>query len=153
MPKKSTSSKKKAKQPIIKLQSSPELAKLVDDSINDMEAQVSGLKAAGMSEEEARKFIQQRYFQNLSTFSDPYAASVSLMADLKTRIDAKRHLEPGALIDDEYLELLEELRKTVKLVSDTKGKTVNHAVNVKDDREMKFTEFIDVEDDDDVNSK
>ena len=60
MPKKSTSSKKKAKQPIIKLQSSPELAKLVDDSINDMEAQVSGLKAAGMSEEEARKFIQQR---------------------------------------------------------------------------------------------
>jgi hypothetical protein len=124
----------------------PALAAQVDAAMHDIAAMTAALTKAGLSEEQARLKVQQIYFHNLQTFSDPLAASIALLAELKTRIDLDRVINPqSSLINGQYLDLNEEMRKTIKLVLEAQQKGVAFKVQVDNDKAMKFPAFIDVE--------
>lgn len=127
---------------------SKEYKQLVDNAMREMDVMEKNLVKAGLDKEEAKLRVQQIYFNNLQTFSEPENAAIALLAELKTRIDIDRIKNPeDDLLSERYLKLTEEMRKTIDLVRKTKPATISHRVQSVDDRSMKFGEFIDVEDD------
>lgn len=143
--KKNTPGKEK-KKPLDVIMNSKAYKSLVNEAINTINSAQFAMTAAGYSTDDAEMFVKQRYLQNLQTFSDPVNGAIALLADLKTRIDVDSKINPDPeLVGDKYLKLLEEMRKTLKLVSDMKNKVVHHKVQVIDDNIMTFDDFIDVE--------
>jgi len=126
---------------------------MVDSTINEMGAHQRALTETGMSAEEAKLIVEQIHLRNMEQMSDPAHAAVNLLAELKTRIDIDRATqistnEDGSvdLLSPKYVKLLEEMRKTIDLVSKTQGRTLTVRTQSENDAEMRFTQFIDVED-------
>jgi len=141
------SSKQEVKKAIGKQLADKNFNSLVNSAMHEMDVMTRNLAKGGMNEADARLKVQQLYFKNLQTFSDPVTGSIALMAELKTRIDLDRLTNPDAdLVSDKTLKLFEEMRKTTKLVLDAKGKVVRHDVGKLDDAYMQNTKFIDVDD-------
>ena len=145
-PQKSSKKESNVRKNIPAILNSPEYKNLVDEAINTINSAKFAMETSGYSTEDAEMFIKQRYLQNLQTFSDPVNGAIALLADLKTRIDVDSKLNPSPeLVDDKYLKLLDEMRKTLKLVNDMKNKVIKHQVQVLDDNIMSFDDFIDAD--------
>ena len=127
------------------IMNSKEFKGLVDNALSDMDVMETALVNGGLEKSEARLKVQQIYFKNLKTFSDPTNAAIAIMAELKTRIDLDRVLNPEeSLVSDKYVELLDQMRKTVDLVRKTQSMNITHKIQSADDKTMNFS-FIDVE--------
>lgn len=127
------------------IMNSKEFKNLVDGAMNDVNVMEKNLIDAGMNPADARLKIQQIYFRNLKTFSEPETAAISILAELKTRIDLDRVINPEQdLVSDKYVNLLDQMRKTIDLVRKTKDKKIVHEVQKLDDGSMNF-KFIDIE--------
>jgi len=125
---------------------SDEYKSLINEAINTINTTRNKLIESGYSYDDADLFVKQRYMHNLQTFSDPVNGAIALLADLKTRIDIDAQINPDPeLIGSKYLRLLEEMRKTLKLVNEMKQKVVTHRVQFADDNILNFDNFIDAE--------
>ena len=120
----------------MKIANSQEMQELVSESLKDIE-HYSEMLAKADNPEEAKLRIKQLYFHNLKQAGQPLALSQKVLADLLTRVEVNRIL--GNDIDPlgrDYLKVLEEVRKTLKLVKDIEGKTVNIKVEKINDSTM-----------------
>lgn len=129
------------------LMNSPEFKAAVGGAMKDIEAHSKIYRAAsGLSEEEARKKVAQMYYANMQWAEEPVAAAKHLLAQTMMGQQMKMELDPEALLDtDQWAKILDTVRKTIKLVGEMEGKTVNHKVQLIDDDASKGFEFIDVE--------
>lgn len=112
----------------------------------DVQALAQQAQNTGMSRQEAELWAYQTHFNNLRMFGQPIAAAQHLMADLKSRIDLDRMMNPDAApLDKQTLKLFEEMRKTIKLMSDVSPKQLDIRTTNLDDDQIKFGEFIDID--------
>lgn len=124
---------------------------LINEAINTINTTRNKLMESGYSYDDADLFVKQRYVHNLQTFSDPVNGAIALLADLKTRIDIDAQINPDPeLVGSKYLRLLEEMRKTLKLVNEMKQKIVTHRVQFIDDNVLDFDNFIDAETEEEI---
>ena len=134
------------KKTISEVRSSKELTELTNHALEEMNNMTRTLTETGVSEAEAKLRVQQLYFRNLEMAGQPVAMTQQLLAELMTRIQVDRTINPEKdLLSDKYMELLDQMRKTITLLSKTQDKTVTHNVNVMDDRSMVMPKFIDVD--------
>jgi hypothetical protein len=76
----------------------------------------------------------------------PVAMMQKTLAELQTRIELDRMMNPEEdLVSEKYVDLLDTQMRALKTLSSIEGKTVNHKVQVQDDKEMRFQDFIDVD--------
>lgn len=131
---------------LVKNSNSKEFNQLVDNSIREMEAMTQALVNSGENYIDAKLRVQQIYLHNLETMSHPATASIALLAELKTRIDIDRVINPEKeILSDRYIELLDQMRKTINLVHTTQKAAPQFKEIQTDDASMKFPKFIDIE--------
>ena len=117
-----------------------EMNALVEESLKDLEHYSTMLKDADNKEEQILR-IKQLYFHNLKQSGNPLALSQKVLADLLTRVEVNKIL--GKDVDPlsrDYLRVLEEVRKTLKLVKEIEGKSINVRVQRLDDSNMKIVD-------------
>jgi hypothetical protein len=141
-----TKAKKKVyEQTALKTANSAEMRALVNESLADMDAMQATLEASGMNPVDAELAIKQAYFKNLKMAGDPATMMQKSLAELATRIELDRVINPETdLVSDKYRELLDLQMKAIKtLHSIDKQSSAN--IHKHDDGQMKFADFIDVE--------
>jgi hypothetical protein len=119
---------------------SKEMQELVEQSLSDMRQYEAMLEKAD-DPDEAKLRIKQMYFSNLKQAGQPLALSQRVLADLLTRMDVHRVM--GKDIDplsDEYLKVLDQINKNIKLVKDMEVKSVNVNVSKVNDSNMKIVD-------------
>lgn len=129
----------------IQLTNSKELKQLVNDSMAEMDRLQSALEDAGHNEADAQLLVKQMYFKNLKMAGEPVAMMQKTMAELATRIEVDRIVNPEQdLVSEKYQKLLELQMKALKTQASLEKKITIDVQN-SDDRTMSF-DFIDVED-------
>lgn len=104
------------------------------------------LTDAGVNEADAKLKVQQLYFKNLELAGTPVAMMQKTLAELATRIELDRIVNPGQdLVDDKYTDLVDLQIKALKTLHSMGDKTITQNVTIRDDREMRAPKFIDVE--------
>jgi hypothetical protein len=140
-----TKSKTTQEKTALKTVHSKEMRALVNSSLAEMDAMTAALTDAGVSKEEAELKVQQLYFKNLKMSGEPAAMMQKSLAELATRIELDRIINPDAdLVSDKAITLIETQMKAIKMLH-SMNKVSNVVVHRADDRDMKFTTFIDVE--------
>jgi hypothetical protein len=123
-----------------------EMRELVNQSLQEMDAMTNALARAGENPVDAKLKVQQLYFKNLKLAGTPVAMMQKTLAELQTRIELDRMMNPEEdLVSDKYVDLLDTQMRALKTVAQLEGKTTTHKVQIQDDKEMKFTDFIDVD--------
>lgn len=126
----------------------PKVLQQVDKALSDISNMGDVLSRAkeDMTPEEARLEVHQLYARNLRQFADPVAGAVGLLAELKTRADLDRVINPEQeFLSDKYLKVLDEMRKTLTLVEKFGKKEYSVTVQKLDDEHMVAPKFIDVD--------
>lgn len=120
---------------------SKEMQRLVDETLKETHKYQDMIQNAE-SEEEMRLRIKQIYFNNLKAAGEPLALSQKIMADLLTRMEVDRiNGNDQTPLDERYFKLLDEMRKTLKVVKEMEGKTVvQHNVQTLNDESLKVTD-------------
>lgn len=127
----------------------PEFKKAIRGALTDIDtysAQLQGV--TGMSSEEAKRKIAQTFYQNMKWAQEPEQAAKYLLAKTMTYQALQEQINPEAAIMDvdTQIKLLDQVRKTVKLVSDMKPKQIS--INTQQADDDLVISFIDVEVDD-----
>jgi len=118
---------------------------LVNDSISEMDNMANALEVTGMNKADAELMVKQLYFKNLKMAGEPAAMMQRTMAELATRIELDRKINPEAdLVSDKYQKLLDLQMKALKTQASL-DKKFNVQIQQADDKVMNFA-FIDVED-------
>lgn len=137
---------KSAPKGAIKTMNSAEMRALVDQSMSEMDNMTHALVHAGENPVDAKLKVQQLYFKNLKMAGDPAAMMQKTMAEMSTRIELDRIINPDTedLVSEKYKDLVELQMKAIKTLNSL-APSVTHNINIKDDNSMKFAKFIDVE--------
>ena len=124
----------------------PEFKKAIRGALGDIDTYARQLQGVnGLSEEEAKRKIAQTFYQNMKWAQEPEQAAKYLLAKTMTFQALQEQINPEAAIMDvdTQIKLLDQVRKTVKLVSDMKPKQININTQMKDD-EVQLS-FIDID--------
>lgn len=128
----------------IQLANDKELKKIVNESIEEMDRMKLSLTSTGMNEADAELTVKQAYFKNLKMAGQPAVMMQKTMAELSTRIELDRIINPEQdLVSDKYQQLIELQMKALKTQASLEKKVTLNVQNA-DDRSMNF-DFIDVE--------
>ena len=124
----------------------PEFKKAIRGALGDIDTYAKQLQGVnGLSEEEAKRKIAQTFYQNMKWAQEPEQAAKYLLAKTMTFQALQEQINPEAAIMDvdTQIKLLDQVRKTVKLVSDMKPKQININTQMKDE-ELELS-FIDID--------
>lgn len=128
------------------IMNNPEFKKAIRGALTDIDAYSSQLQGVtGLSEEEAKRKIAQSFYQNMKWAQEPEQAAKYLLAKTMTYQSLQEQMNPEAAIQDidTQIKLLDQVRKTVKLVGDMQPKQININSQKADD-EVEI-DFIDIE--------
>lgn len=123
-----------------------EFKKAIKGALQDIDTYANQLQGIdGLSGDEAKMKIAQLFYKNMKWADEPVQAAKYLLAKTMTFQELQEIINPeGAIRDiDTQIKLLDQSRKTIKLVNDMKPKEVNVNMQGKDDAMP--IQFIDID--------
>lgn len=102
-------------------------------------------EAMGLSKEDAEKRIAQLYFESYKLSTDALATSRHILAMTMMGMEMKMEMDPTATLANtkEWAKLLEEARKSTKLMLDAEGKKVSVTHNIQKDEDSMVFDWVD----------
>lgn len=120
---------------MLRVQNSKEFKMLVDQSMQEMDEMTSLAVKAGMEPELAKTKVQALYLRNLQMSDDLVTTAKKNVAELMTRIQLDRVVNPDEeLVSDKYIKLFKLQNEALKLIKDMEPKTIRQHVQIEDDK-------------------
>jgi len=117
------------------VENSAEFKKMVDESIAEMDTLTQVALKAGMDPAKAKEKVASIYLRNMQQADDVVACAKKNVAELMTRIQLDRAINPDTeLVGDKYVKLFKLQNEALKLIKDLEPKQINHRVQVDDDK-------------------
>lgn len=127
--------RKKQTKTIIKIENSEEFKQLVNSSVEEVNALTALAEKSGIDSAEAKSRVASIYLRNLQQSDDIVATAKKNVAELMTRIQLDRAINPEEeLVSDKYLKLFKMQNEALKLIASMEPKTIKHSVQVDDDK-------------------
>lgn len=127
--------KKNTSKSIAKLQGEEQFKKLVEESLKEMDQLTTIAVNAGLNPEKAKEKIASIYVRNLQQTDDLMALAKKNIAELMTRIELEKMVNPDTeLLGDKYVKLFKLQNEALQLLHKLEGKVVTHKVQVDDDK-------------------
>lgn len=117
------------------IENSPEYQKMVNQSLDEMNGLAKVMEKSGISKDEAEKKVAAIYLRNLQKSDDLVACAQKNIAELMTRIELDRAINPEEeLVSKKYIQLFKLQNESLKLVQSMKPKQINHSVQSDNDK-------------------
>lgn len=127
--------KKKQQKSLVRIENSAEFQKLVNDSMAEMEQMTNLAIKSGLEPQKAREKVASIYLHNLQQSDDIVGLAKKNVAELMTRIQLDRAINPEEeLVSKKYVQLFKLQNDALKLISSMEPRQVNHKVQVDDDK-------------------
>ena len=125
---------KKQEKAIAKVLDSPEMTRMIDMSLGEIDRLTSKLVEGGVSEQTARDEIENMYVRNLKLADEPLLLAKHNVASLMTRLRLEEIANPtGVLLDDKYLKILDMSNKLLKTVNSMEKRNLPVGTQFRDD--------------------
>lgn len=120
---------------IVRVQASPEYRQLVNQTIEEMDELTKLAIKSGLPPEQAKEKIAAMYIQNLQMSDDIILTAKKNVAELMTRIQLDRALNPDEeLVSEKYIKLFKLQNETLKLIKDMEPKKITNKMQIDDDK-------------------
>lgn len=127
--------RKKPTKTTVQTVNSPEFKTLVDQSIAEMDSMTKILEQSGVSSEEAKAKVASIYMNNLKMADNVVTCAKKNVAELMTRIQLERTINPDTeLVSDKYIKLFKLQNEALKLIKDLEPTGATFKAQVDDDK-------------------